>query len=38
MGITHFSGVTNVAEGTTHGSLRFQDPTRFHTWSDDFDV
>lgn len=37
MGITHFSGVTNVAEGTTLGSLVFPDPTRCHTWFDDFD-
>jgi len=37
MGVTHFSGVTNVAQSTTTGSLVFPDPSRCHTWFDDFD-
>jgi hypothetical protein len=40
MATTNFiNGVTNVAEpsGQTLGSLVFPDPTRVHTWFDDFD-
>lgn len=37
MGVTHFSGVTNVAAGANMGQLPFPDPTRLHTWMDDFD-
>lgn len=37
MGVTHFAGVTNVAASTTTGSLVFPDPTRCHSWFDDFD-
>lgn len=37
MGVTNFSGVTNVAGSETLGSLVFPDPTRCHTWFDDFD-
>lgn len=31
------TGVTNVAENTGTGGLVFPDPTRCHTWMDDFD-
>ena len=35
---THFpSGVTNVRNNTTLGQLVFPDPTRCHSWMDDFD-
>lgn len=30
-------GITNVPEQTTMGGLVFPDPTRCHTWMDDFD-